>query len=219
MRNKRGDFMISASVVSTITLTLSGTNPWTVFDAANLATGGNLQCNFNDIASQLNGLYKPLLNSAVNEMNLVEGASGSYYIGHSTSVSLGSSYTSHLSETISLTRELTRDLSVIGVQSVTGLPFTPKTIQIIAGVPAAPGKYCNGFVDQSGTQNVMASTSNSVPDAVGFYPYAIYLIQSTGNATHGTVSITSGGFDITWGHLGSGATDSAVVKCLIVGHY
>ena len=63
--------MISASVVSTISLTYSGSNPWTVFDSANLATGGTLQANWNDIASQLNGLYKPLLNSAVDEIGIL----------------------------------------------------------------------------------------------------------------------------------------------------
>jgi hypothetical protein len=76
--------MISAATVSTVTLTLSGANPWTVFDSSNLATGGNLQCNFNDLASQLDGLYKPLLNSAVNEISILEGASGAGYIGVSS---------------------------------------------------------------------------------------------------------------------------------------
>jgi hypothetical protein len=73
--------MISAAAVSTVTLTLSGTNPWTVFDASTLATGGNLQANWNDLASQLNNNYKPLLNSAVNEIGVLEAASGAEYIG------------------------------------------------------------------------------------------------------------------------------------------
>jgi hypothetical protein len=75
--------MISASVVSTITLTYSGSNPWTVFDSSNLATGGALQANWNDVVSQIDGLYKPLLNSSVNEMNFIEGASGARYVGMS----------------------------------------------------------------------------------------------------------------------------------------
>jgi hypothetical protein len=61
--------MISASTVSTITLTYSGDNPWTVFDSSNLATGHTLQVNWNDLASQLNNIYRPLLNSAVNEIS------------------------------------------------------------------------------------------------------------------------------------------------------
>lgn len=73
--------MISAAAVSTVTLTLSGTNPWTVFDSSNLATGGNLQVNWNDLASQLNNNYRTLLNSAVNEVGVLETASGAEYIG------------------------------------------------------------------------------------------------------------------------------------------
>jgi hypothetical protein len=76
--------MISASMVSTITLTYSGTNPWTVFDSSNLCTGAALQADWNDIASQLNALYKPLLNSAVNEIGILEGASGANYVGVSS---------------------------------------------------------------------------------------------------------------------------------------
>jgi len=85
--------MISAAAVSTITLTLSGTNPWTVFDSSNLATGGNLQVNFNDIASQLNAIYRTLLNSAVDEIGILSGASGAQYVGISgiAGVSTGSS--------------------------------------------------------------------------------------------------------------------------------
>lgn len=73
--------MISATVVSTITMTYSGSNPWTVFDSSNLCTGGALQANWNDVASQLNNNYKPLLNSAVNEIGVLEAASGAEYIG------------------------------------------------------------------------------------------------------------------------------------------
>jgi hypothetical protein len=60
--------MISATV-STISLTYSGTNPWTVFDASNLATGGNLQANFTDIASQINNAYTTAISSCISEVN------------------------------------------------------------------------------------------------------------------------------------------------------
>jgi hypothetical protein len=85
--------MISASTVSTITLTYSGDNPWTVFDSSNLATGHALQVNWNDLASQLNAIYRPLLNSAVDELGILSGVSGADYIGISgiTGVSTGSS--------------------------------------------------------------------------------------------------------------------------------
>jgi len=85
--------MISAATVSTITLTLSGTNPWSVFDSSNLATGGNLQVNFNDLASQLNNLYKPLLNSAVGEIGILSGVSGAEHIGISGIAGIGTGLT------------------------------------------------------------------------------------------------------------------------------
>jgi hypothetical protein len=61
--------MISATAVSTIGLTYASAGAWGVFTAANLATAGNLQANWTDIASQLDNNYKPLLNSAVDEIS------------------------------------------------------------------------------------------------------------------------------------------------------
>jgi hypothetical protein len=74
-------------------MTYSGANPWTVFDSSNLCTGAALQVNWNDLASQLDGTYRPLLNSAVNELGILSGVSGAQYVGISgiTGVSTGSS--------------------------------------------------------------------------------------------------------------------------------
>jgi hypothetical protein len=84
--------MISAATVSTISLTYVSGGSWSVFNSTNLATGGNLQANWTDITSQIGAYYKPLLNSAANEIGILEGASGANYIGISgtTGIATGS---------------------------------------------------------------------------------------------------------------------------------
>jgi hypothetical protein len=62
--------MISASV-SSIALTYGSAGAWNVFNATNLATAGNLQANFTDIASQINESYQTALISAIYEINNV----------------------------------------------------------------------------------------------------------------------------------------------------
>jgi hypothetical protein len=76
--------MISAAAVSTISLTYVSGGSWAAFNSTNLATAGNLQANWTDIASQVGASYKTLLNSAVNEIGVLEGASGANYIGVSS---------------------------------------------------------------------------------------------------------------------------------------
>jgi hypothetical protein len=63
--------MITTPPVSSIALTYTTGADWAVFTSNNPATAGNLQANWTDIASQIDGLYKPVLNSAINEINNV----------------------------------------------------------------------------------------------------------------------------------------------------
>jgi hypothetical protein len=85
--------MISAAAVSTISLTYASGGAWSVFNATSLCTAGNLQANWTDIASQLGGLYKPLLNSAVDELGILSGVSGAQFIGISGTTGIASGST------------------------------------------------------------------------------------------------------------------------------
>jgi lysophospholipase L1-like esterase len=94
--------MITASSVSSIPLTYASAPDWSVFNATNLASAGNLQANFTDIVSAVSAQYKPALNSCIAEINYLEGVSGAYYVGYGSSDSLGSSYTSYLADNMYL---------------------------------------------------------------------------------------------------------------------
>jgi hypothetical protein len=74
---------ITAASVSTMSLTYTTGLSWGVFTNTNLATAGNLQANWTDIASQIDAIHRPLLNSAKSEINILEGVSGAYAIGMS----------------------------------------------------------------------------------------------------------------------------------------
>lgn len=72
---------ITTTAVSSIALTYTTGTDWAVFTASNLATAGNLQQNWNDMLSGISAQYKILLNSARDEVNILEGASGAQYVG------------------------------------------------------------------------------------------------------------------------------------------
>ena len=67
------DNMITTSSVSSIPLTYASASDWSVFNATNLASAGNLQANFTDIVSAVSAQYKPALNSCITEINYIEG--------------------------------------------------------------------------------------------------------------------------------------------------
>jgi len=75
---------ITTTAVTAITLTYATGTDWSVFNASNLASAGNLQANWNDTLSALSAQYKVLLNSAAAEVNILEGASGAQYVGVSS---------------------------------------------------------------------------------------------------------------------------------------
>jgi hypothetical protein len=195
--------MISASVVSTISLTYSGSNPWTVFDAANLATGGTLQANWNDIASQLNGLYRPLLNSAVSEVN------------------------THTSEVISYTLTTSRVLSTstgTGVQSLPiTLPIAPKTIRINCFVDTKNfgswGVYC------ANSQNCIvkygAATTTGYDGKMGITVDNKIIALSDGVTDSHYASVTtstSSSITLAWDTTGSGINGTAYLQIIAETH-
>jgi hypothetical protein len=83
---------ITTTAVTSITLTYANASAWQVFNAANLATGGNLQQNWLDLTSALSGQYKSLLNSCAEEINILNvsapyAGSAAYAVSATYSVS------------------------------------------------------------------------------------------------------------------------------------
>lgn len=82
---------ITTPNVTAIALSYANTAAWSVFDASNRASAGNLQANWDALVDDVSALYKPLLNSAVDEIGVLEGVSGAEKIGISgiTGISTG----------------------------------------------------------------------------------------------------------------------------------
>lgn len=72
---------ITSNEVTAISLAYSNTAAWSVFNASTRASAGNLQANWDYLLSGVSAQYKPLLNSARAEINILEGASGADFIG------------------------------------------------------------------------------------------------------------------------------------------
>ena len=70
---------ISASAVSSLSLTYASGGDWSVFTAANLATAGNLQANWTDITSQIGNGYVTAINSCISELTALKSASSIVY--------------------------------------------------------------------------------------------------------------------------------------------
>jgi hypothetical protein len=200
--------MISAAAASTITLTLSGTNPWTVFDSSNLATGGNLQVNFNDIASQLNAIYRTLLNSAVDEIGILSGVSGAQYVGISgiTGVSTGSSVYSAIRSLNTAVSAINASAAYAGsaAYAVTALAATTALAAASAttaarATTANAASYAASAGTLSGYSSIMTTTGSQVMTnylkAASLSSYSAAYIR---NAYLSTTSATGGASGNIW---------------------
>ena len=128
--------------------------------------------------------------------------------------------TTHKGEVVSYKNRFTRDLTTAGVQSITGLPFTPKSIQFLAVVSGVAGKDSAGFSDEDNTQGCVANLHNVTANArYGYDGNSIVIVESSGNLTAGTCAVTTNGFNITWGKVGTGATGTVAVEYMATGHY
>lgn len=102
------------------------------------------------------------------------------------------------------TGSFSRDLSITGVQSVTGVPFAAKAINAFGGVVGTTKYSVNGYADSSfqrGLANNYVVSPGTFDDTGGL----IYIIQTGGsNFVIGSLSgFYSGGFDILWQKFGT----------------
>ena len=113
---------ITATAVSTVGLTYTTGTSWSIFNATTRATAGNLQANWTDIASQLDTCYKPLLNSARDEINIFGGASGAEYMGVSslTGIATGTTVYQALSSLNTILNGAS-GADYIGISGITGI--------------------------------------------------------------------------------------------------
>jgi len=122
----------------------------------------------------------------------------------------------HMTSTVSRAMSLSRDLSLTGVQTTGALPFLPKAL-IIDVVVAGTKKFCMGKVGANGQHSIYL-----LPDNGNWYPGSsegIIMSDSLGNITFGTVTINSNKtLSINWGKTGTGATGTADIKILAIGH-
>lgn len=94
------------------------------------------------------------------------------------------------------TKVATRDLTVAsGTQSITGVPFTPTSVSIIAGVTAITGENSSGVSDGINNYCIYA---NAAALPVLTTSFTIRIQQSGSNFQRATIVLTSDGCDIIW---------------------
>lgn len=126
-----------------------------------------------------------------------------------------SDYNTHLTSTVSMTIALSRDLTLTGVQTTGALPFLPKTLLVDTVVPNTK-KMSFGKVGQNSQHTVyQLSDGNWLPSS----SEAIAISDSLGNITFGTITINvNKTLSINWTKVGTGATGTADIKILAIGH-
>lgn len=123
----------------------------------------------------------------------------------------------HLAKTVSYLITATRDLTVEGTQTISGLPFQPKSINVIGFVTAAANKKSTGFWSAN-NQSCMTTLEST---GLNYSSTAAISISADGyNYVRGVIgNITSNSFDITWIKTGTGATGTVQLILQIGGHY
>jgi hypothetical protein len=125
----------------------------------------------------------------------------------------------HLAETVAHTTVVTRDLSIDGVQAVTGFGFTPKLVFIMAVVDAVKGKMSLGQATAT-RQTALRDVSLDVDDSFQYVnSVTINITDGSGNSTSGVVAFTADGINVTWAKAGTGATGTANVLITAMSHY
>lgn len=121
----------------------------------------------------------------------------------------------HKADFVSQTRNVTRDMSLTGIQTISSLLGKPKAIHILANVGNAK-KMCVGFWSSSGLHVSIYSDSSN-----GNYlnSNAIMIADNVSNRTQGVIkNVTNNSFDIDWTHYGTGATGTANMMFLVTYH-
>ena len=120
----------------------------------------------------------------------------------------------HLAETVTYVASASRDISIAGTQTISGLPFTPKGIECMAYIPGTITK-CQGYWAPN-AQVGKATPGDTGVDiaAVGF----IDIQPSGANYLSGVIkNVTATSFDIVWTKNAT-PTGTALLKFMIRGH-
>ena len=126
--------------------------------------------------------------------------------------------TAHLAGIVSQQLIATRDLSLTGVQTITGLVGSVKRIDIRAYDSAAALKMAIGIYQQGGNQSYI-NTNPTNSSFSGNNGKTIGLTNGTGNITEGFIqNVTSSQFEINWSKLGTGATGTATMLITVTYH-
>jgi hypothetical protein len=114
--------------------------------------------------------------------------------------------------------EISRNLNLTGVQTIATQAGRKIKSMNILGVVSATKKQCIGFFDGvNGYVIYMQPTTTNygvtAPHCIAFSD------DATTNRTFGAVgNIQNGSFDITWTQTGTGATGTALIRCLVQYH-
>lgn len=168
-------------------------------------------------------LYKEGDKMAIKDFEMnIKNADGSYDILHPITkaknvfFSNGKNIEQHRTETVTQLISVSRDISIVGKQTISGLLGTPKWIDVFAFVPGTK-RFCLGYVDDS-SQNVNAFFEN----AGGFYSLStdsIALgINSTNFAKAEIIFNSNKTITINWRRNGDGSKSLTAYTKLMI-HY
>lgn len=111
---------------------------------------------------------------------------------------------------------ITRDLALTGVQTISGLPFVPEML-IIEGAVNNTKKMFTG--KQVGTTKFVVYTAADTGNYLRTNANAIAIADTTANITNGDITIKSDNtIDINWTKIGTGATGTLLMTLVAIKH-
>ena len=111
---------------------------------------------------------------------------------------------------------LTRDLTLDGVQSYTGLTRKPRGCIINAAVYNEPNKSSQGFANGESNTCLVNTGNTTTNSSTVSSDRSISIQEDGGNRTEATVTFTDNGFNINWSKVGTGATGTLRISVLVL---
>jgi hypothetical protein len=163
------------------------------------------------------GLKKPLVTEAY-DLQIVNDNADKVNELITADRALINSFAPHLSKKISKVAVAARDLSITGLQTITGVGFKPKSAIVISTVPGVTAKASWGIVDEVNSNRCIFDYNTTVAGSYVDVDSAAFIQDSSSNFTKGTVTFIDDGFTIDWVKGGTGATGTAIIEVLLITH-